>query len=75
MRKNVCAAKNCNEIIQKERIFCIMHWSFLDAEIQSELVDHYTPGQVADRRRIKKKFRVALEKARIILYQDEQRYE
>lgn len=52
-----------------------MHWSFLDAEIQSELVDHYTPGQVADRRRIKKKFRVALEKARIILYQDEQRYE
>ena len=75
MRKNVCAAKNCDDVIGQDKVLCTMHWAFLPSEIQDELIAHYTIGQVADRRRIKKKFRVALARARVVLHQDEERYD
>ncbi len=74
-RKIICAARKCDEIIQKDKVFCCSHWSFLPAEIQDELIEYYTVGQLNDRRKTKKKFRVAIEKARATLYLEERRYD
>ena len=74
-RKTICAARKCDEVIQKDKVFCTMHWTFLPNDIQDELVEYYTVGQLNDRRKTKKKFRVALEKARAILYLEERRFD
>lgn len=73
MRK--CAAKGCEEQIKEDRFFCVMHWTFLDDNIQDELMEHYVPGQCSNSALTNKKFRVALEAARRSLWEEERRYD
>lgn len=67
MRKTICAARSCDELIARDKVFCIMHWAFLDPDIQEELMLHYVQGQYRDKRKATKKFRVALQRARSML--------
>ena len=74
-KKKVCSAKNCNEIIKHDHVFCAMHWTFLTAEAQDELMNTYVCGQCLDTTLVGRAFRVALEKARAMLYQEEKRFD
>lgn len=75
MKKKQCSARNCDEIIKREKVFCIMHWTFLPNDIQDELVRHYVSGQYKNKSLATKQFRVSLEKARAILFEEENRYD